>query len=170
MEPLTWAFIGTLIGTLVGASTSIITTYINNQNSLKLEKQKESFNRESSFREFQRENYLKLQETFHKTFRLVSLINIEDVRAFKKTGKCQESELNLENDQNLLICIRDLIFYEERIENDQLRGDLKKIRMKLSKVNNSLNMAESNNVLIDLMTIDFDKLMTDLGTELRLNY
>ena len=42
--------------------------------------------------------------------------------------------------------------------------------MKLSKVNNSLNMAESNNVLIDLMTIDFDKLMTDLGTELRLNY
>ena len=170
MEPLTWAFIGTLIGALVGASTSIITTYINNQNSLKLEKQKESFNRESSFREFQRENYLKLQETIHKTFRLVNLINMEDERALKKTGKWQESEVNLENSQNLMICLRDLNFYEERIENDQLRDDLKKIRMKLCKVNNPLNMAESYNVLIDLVTIDFDKLMTDLGTELRLNY
>jgi len=169
MEPLTWGFIGTLIGTIVGASTSIITTYINNKNSLKIQKVQENFKRESSFREFQRENYLKLQETFHKTFRLVSLINLEDVKAFKKTGKWQEPGINLENDQNLTSSIRDLIFYEQRIENDQLRGELKKIRMKLSKVNNSLDMSESNDILLDLMLNDFDKLMTDLGTELRLN-
>lgn len=170
MEPLTWGFIGTLIGTIVGASTSITTTYINNKNSLKIQKEQENFRRESSFREFQRENYLKLQETFHKTFRLVSLINLEDIKVFKKTGKWQEPGINCENDQNLMSSIRDLIFYEQRIENDQLRGELKKIRIKLSKVNNSLNMSESNEILSDLMLNDFDKIMTDLGTEIRLNY
>ena len=62
MEPLTWAFIGTILGTIVGASSSIITTVITAKNSSKIQRELDKYTREENFREFQRNNYLKLQD------------------------------------------------------------------------------------------------------------
>jgi len=170
MEPLTWGFIGTLIGTLVGASASILTTYLNNQNSVKLIREQDRLNRDSSFREFQKENYLKIQEAFHNTVRLTSLINIEDVKLFKETGRWQESISQDHSHESLRSSLRDLAFYEQRIQNDGLREDLNRIRGKLSRVYNSLSMSESNEIMMDLLTNDYEKFISDIGNELRSNY
>ena len=85
MEPLTWGFIGTLVGTLVGAAASIITTHINARNAIKIQNDLENYKRQEIFREFQRDNYLKLQETFLKALRLVSLLHLEEIKKYKKT-------------------------------------------------------------------------------------
>ncbi|MFI2743380.1 hypothetical protein ACG2LH_11620 [Zhouia sp. PK063] len=170
MEPLTWGFIGTLVGTVVGASASIITTHINARNSIKIQNDLENYKRQEIFREFQRDNYLKLQETFHKALRLVSLLHLEDIKKYKETGKWQQTILNSENDKNLMIALRDLSFYEERIESDQLRNEFKGLRKKISSVSRTSSQDESDAIMMDLMKNDFDRIMTDLGTELRKNY
>ena len=170
MEPLTWGFIGTLVGTVVGASASIITKIINARNSSKIQNDLEKYKREEIFREFQRDNYLKLQEIFHKALRLVSLLHLEEIKSFNETGKWQKTQLNSESDKNLMIALRDLSFYEERIENDPLREELKSLRKKISSVSRTSNKSESDNIMLDLMKNDFDRIMTNLGTELRKNY
>ena len=170
MEPLTWGFIGTLVGTVVGASASIITTIINARNSSKIQNDLEKYKRQETFREFQRDNYLKLQEIFHKALRLVSLLHVEEIKNFNETGKWQKTILNSENDRNLMIALRDLSFYEERIENDQLREELKSLRKKISSVSRTSSKSESDKIMLDLMKNDFDRIMTNLGIELRKNY
>jgi len=170
MEPLTWGFIGTLVGTIVGASASIVTTIINARNSSKIQIDLEKYKRQGIFREFQRDNYLKLQETFHKTLRLVALLHLEEIKNYNESGKWQKTKLNSENDRNLMIAFRDLSLYEERIQNDQLREELKSLRKKMSNVFLTSSKSESDEIMFDLMKNDFDRIMTNLGTELRNNY
>ncbi|OXA93799.1 hypothetical protein [Flavobacterium hercynium] len=62
MDPLTWGFIGTLIGTVVGASATILTTIINTRNVSRKQNKLEIYKRQEIFREFQRDNYLKIQK------------------------------------------------------------------------------------------------------------
>lgn len=52
MEPLTWGFIGTLIGAIVGASASIFTTYINARNSSKIQENIEALKEKKYFEDF----------------------------------------------------------------------------------------------------------------------
>ena len=59
------------IVTLIGASVSIFTTYLNNRNSVNIQMGNESFKRAELFREFQRDNLLKLQEKMSASMRLV---------------------------------------------------------------------------------------------------
>ena len=69
-----------------------------------------------------------------------------------------------------MIALRNLSFYEERIESDQLRNEFKGLRKKMSSVSRTSSQDESKAIMVDLMINDFDKIMTDLGTELRKNY
>lgn len=168
MEPLTWAFIGTLIGTIIGASTSIFTTYINVRSSARIQEKINKYTRDENFREFQRNNYLELQDTIHKSIRYVSLINLEDLKNYKKTGKWQNSFLlNPENDINSMISIRDLSFKTERVENESLRNKLKKLIEKLKKVNNTSSELESKIILFELASNDINEIMEEIGIELR---
>jgi len=170
MNPVTWGFIGTLIGTIVGASASIITTIIIARNSTKNQNNLEKYKRQENFREFQRDNYLKLQETFPKVLRLAGLLHLEDIKNYDENGEWQKSLLNSENDNNLMIELRDLSIYLERIQNENLREELKKFRNKISSVSRTSNKSESNDIMADLVKNDYDRIMTNLGTELRNNY
>lgn len=87
MDPLTWGFIGTLIGTVVGASASIFTTIINARTVSKNQNKLEIYKREEIFREFQRDNYLKIQESTYKAHRLVSLLHVQDMQNLKDSGQ-----------------------------------------------------------------------------------
>src|SRR5690606_15398929 len=124
----TWGFIGTLIGTVVGASASIFTTYINAKNSSKIQKEIQNYTRNEKFRNFQRSNYLKLQDTIPRSIRLITLLHFEDLKNYKRTGEWQKTLLNSENDHNLMIAIRHLSIQTERVENETLRKKLKKLR------------------------------------------
>ena len=169
MEPLTWGFIGTLIGTIVGASASIFTTYINAKNSSKIQENIHNYTRKEKFREFQRNNYLKLQDTIHKSIRLITLLHLEDLKNYRRTGEWQKTLLNSENDHNSLIAIRDLSIQTERVENEKLRKKLKDLRKKLTQVNNTECKIESENIMFELADNDINQIMEEIGTELR-NY
>ncbi len=87
MDPLTWGFIGTIIGAMVGASASIITTLINVQNSIKNQTNLEKYKRQEVFREFQRNNYLKIQEIFPSALRFAFKLHSIDVKNYYKNGE-----------------------------------------------------------------------------------
>jgi hypothetical protein len=169
MDPLTWGFIGTLIGTIVGASASILTTIINAKNSNKNLSDLENYKRLELLREFQRSNCLKLQEILSKAFRLVAILLLEDIKNYKITGEWQKSKLNSQSDMDFMFALRDLSIYYERIQDEDLRQELKNIKVKMSTVLMTSNISESNNIMLDL-TNEFEKIMTVLGVELRKNY
>ena len=170
MESVTWGLIGTLIGTTVGASASIITTVLNARNSTKNQNNIEKYKRQENFREFQRTNCLKLQEIFPKVIRLTSLILLEDIKNYHKTGEWQKSEIDSENDNSFMIEHRNLAIYLERIHNENLREELKKFAKKTSSVLRTSNKTESDVIMLDLVKKDYDRIMSNLGIELRKNY
>lgn len=169
MDPLTWGFVGTLIGTIVGASASIFTTIINTINSNKNLSDLEKFKRLEFFREFQRNNYLKLQEILFKAIRLVAILNLEDIKNYTITGEWQKSKLDSESDMDLMITLRDLSIYSERIQSEDMREELKNIKFKMTRVLMTSNKDESDKYMIDLAN-EFENIMTRIGTELRKNY
>jgi gas vesicle protein len=170
MDPITWGFIGTLIGTIVGASASIITTIINAKNLTKNQRNLENYKRKENFREFQRNNYLNVQEIFPRVMRLASLILLEDMKNYKKTGEWQKSSIDHENDNNLMMELRKLNIHIERIQNENLREELKRFIVKVSSVSMTSNLAKSNAIMAELASKDYDRIMVSLGKELRKNY
>lgn len=169
MDPQTWGFIGALIGTVVGASASIITTVINARNVSRNQNKLEIYKRQEIFREFQRDNYLKIQENIHKAFRLVSLLHIQDMQNLKNTGKWQEGPLDSANDLELMYTFRDLVMQLERIQNEKVREEIRELLGKMSKVSITSDLEESKRLLKEI-NLDFTNAMKILGTELRNNY
>ncbi|CAM1366433.1 conserved hypothetical protein [Tenacibaculum litoreum] len=170
MEPATWGFIGTIVGTIVGALASIYTTYLNGKNTASIQNKSETFKREELFREFQRDNYLKLQEIIPKIIRLINLLLLEDKENYQKTREWQKASVNSENDNNLMNQLRELSIYTERVDNTDLREELKKIKTKAGKVLMTSSWSESDLIMSDLIKNDYDRIMENLGIELRKNY
>lgn len=169
MDPLTWGFIGTLIGTAVGASASIFTTVINARNVSRNQNRLEIYKRQEIFREFQRDNYLKIQENTYKAQRLVSLLYVQDLQNLKDSGQWQQGILNAENSNELLFTVQDIVMYLERIQHEKLREEIRKLTGKMFKVSHSLDWKESNELLAEI-NVDISNAMKILGTELRNNY
>ena len=169
MDPLTWGFIGTLIGTVVGASASIFTTIINASTVSKNQNKLEIYKREEIFREFQRDNYLKIQESTYKAHRLVSLLHVQDMQNLKDSGQWQQGILNAENSNELLYTVQDLMMYLERIQNEKVREEIRNLTGKMLKVSHTSDLKESNQLLAEIH-LDISSAMKILGKELRNNY
>ena len=169
MDPQTWGFLGALGWTVVGASASIITTVINartvsrNQNSLEI------YKRQEIFREFQRDNYLKIQESTYRAYRLVSLLYVEDLQNLKNSGQWQQGILNAENSNELLFTVQNLTMYLERIQNEKVREEIRNLTGKMIRVSHTSDLKESNQLLAEIH-LDISSAMKILGTELRNNY
>lgn len=169
MDPLTWGFIGTLIGTVVGASASIFTTIINARTVSKNQNKLEIYKRQEIFREFQRDNYLKIQESTYKANRLVTLLHVQDMQNLKDSGQWQQGILNAENSNELLHTVEDLTMYLERIQNEKVREEIRNLTGKMFKVSDTFDLKQSNELLAEI-NLDISKAMKILGTELRNNY
>lgn len=169
MDPLTWGFIGTLIGTVVGASASILTTIINGRNASRNQNKLEIYKRQEIFREFQRDNYLKIQESTYKALRLVALLHIQDMKNLKDSGKWQQGLWDTKNAEDLMYTVRDIVMYLERIQNEKVREEIRKLTSKMMKVSQSSGLQESNDLLAEI-NLDISNAMKILGTELRNNY
>jgi hypothetical protein len=169
MDPLTWGFIGTLVGTVVGASASILTTIINTKNVSRNQNRLEIYKRQEIFREFQRHNYLKIQESTYKAHRLVSLLYVEDLQNLKDSGQWQQGILNAENSNELLFTVQDVMMYLERIQNEKVREEIRNLTGKILRVSHTSDLKESNQLLTEIQ-LDISSAMKILGTELRNNY
>ena len=78
--------------------------------------------------------------------------------------------MNSKYDTKLRLSLRDLSIYLERVQNDDLREEIKKLRNKIASISMTSSPSESDSIISDLTINDFDRIMSHLGTELRKNY
>ena len=169
MEPATWGFIGTLVGTIVGASASIFATYLNSRANVNIQKNTEKFKRAELFREFQRDNLLKLQDEFSVGMRLFGKAYLETTDYFKKYGSLQDFRLSNEVDVSLNSMSQNLVKLTERVDNQIVREKIIDIRKEMSSVVVSAFEFENHDYLKNLSN-KYEVLMTEIGIELRNNY
>jgi gas vesicle protein len=170
VEPLTWAFIGTVIGAVVGAGTSILTTVITSSNARKLQQSASILERFEKAREFQRNNLLNLQETLSVGMRLIVRAHLFDTEQFQKSEMDRRiSLLPEELNQELLNSSRQLSILSERVSDDPLRKSIKSLRQSMTDVLMSRTEQESFAAIKVANTL-FEETMGLLGKVLRENY
>lgn len=169
MEPASWGFIGTITGTIVGATASIYATYLNGKNIANNQKSTENFQREELFREFQRDNLLKLQDEFSVGMRLIGRTYVESLKNYKKNNDWNSFELSEEVNIGLGNTFGILLKLTERVSNDQLRKKIIEMRKDMSSFIVDVSVVENNGFLRKLSD-KFELLMIEIGIELRNNY
>ena len=169
MNPESWGFIGTLVGAIVGASASILTTKINSKNAIRIQEQTEKNARKERFRNFQRDNLLELQEVLSSTFRLITKAHWQDLKNYKNGTNWTESKLSPELDNEIADSFRELSINTERIDKDELRNEISKLRRKMTECLTADSYESGQGKLISLIE-KFDSVMPKSGKELRSNY
>jgi hypothetical protein len=170
MEPVTWGFIGTLVGAVVGASASIITTLITERNSSKLQQDAASLERSERARELQRSTLLEIQDALSSGMRLVGRAHLEDAESFRRSENDGKRPLLSEQlDQELLISNRRLALLTERIADDPLRESIKALHREMTNVLMARTESESEAALQYASSI-FGKVMENIGVARRSSY
>ncbi|TAI48885.1 hypothetical protein [Flagellimonas allohymeniacidonis] len=169
MDPITWGFIGTLIGTIVGASASIVTTRINSKNAIRIQEGIERNAREERFRKFQRDNFLELQEKLSDGMRLIAKAFVVDLEHYKNTNDWASSTLSSELNNEISDCFREVSIRTERIDDDKLREEVRQFRIKMTQCLIAKSYESGKERMADL-TKRFDEKMPKLGAALRKNY
>jgi DNA phosphorothioation-dependent restriction protein DptG len=169
MNPESWGFIGTLVGAIVGASASIFTTRINSDNAIQIQKNIEKSARKERYREFQRDNFLELQEKLSNGMRLVCRAFFEDFENYKKTNNWKTSMLPHELDQEIGNCFRELSLKTERVDENELRNEIISLKNNMADFL-LVKTSESAERKLRELTDTFQKVMPKLGKALRENY
>lgn len=165
MDSVIWGFIGTFIG----AFSSIITTYLNNRQSNNNQLASEKFKKEEVFREFQRNNILKLQFKISNALRTLSVIQFEDYKFFHQNGKWGSNLSHAELDEKLRRYFRDLSIYKERVNDDELRKALIDFINLMAQCSLATSATEAENKMCQL-TKEYEILMSIMGKQLRIYY
>ena len=169
MDAMTSGFIGSIIGTIVGASASILTTIISNKNSLKIQSQIEKHNSKQIFKEFQKLNFLEVQERMSKQLRLLGKIYIEDSKNFKKTNNWRGTSLESMLDNDLANSFREFTILIERVDDSQIRKELKAFNELMGSSLFSKSKIE-NETKLNKLRKDYTHLMDKIGIALRSNF
>lgn len=169
MDSAIWGFIGTIVGAIVGASASILTTIINGRKSTQLQKERDNFDRLERYREFQRNTLLELQDSLSQNLRLIGRAHLEDLASYRQNDGVRSNLLSAELDQDIMLSNRKNAILTERISDDELRNNLKKLRQNMNDVLFAKSENESRNKL-QIVSSCFEKLMEELGVVLRNNY
>jgi hypothetical protein len=169
MDAATWGFVGALAGTVVGASASIVTTIISGWNANRLQKNADALERTERARAFQRSNLLELQDSLQDAMRLIGRAHHEDMLAARESGEWGKSMLSEEVNQGTLLANRNLAILTERVANDELRSNLRKLRQTMTNCLTSSSELESIGS-IHSASSGFESFMEKLGIVLRGNY
>ena len=170
MEPVTWGFIGTIVGTIVGASASITTTLITGRYSRKLQQDAISHERSERAREFQRNNLLELQEAISSHMRLTTRAHLEYIKSYRDSSNQRKRPLlSDELDQELGLSNRRLTILTERVADDPLRESIKALSTEMFKVMMTKSESEINEAIQNLAPMCM-KTMEGLGCALRTSY
>lgn len=167
MEPVTWGFIGTITGTIAGASASIVTTLITQNNVRRIKKEESLFVREQSNREFQFNNLLKVQDALYSGIRLVARAHLQDMENHNRdSASSTMSLLSDELDNEILLSNKELSILSERIANKDLRHNIKSLREKMTSVLMARTAKESKKRMTSVSLL-FDESMAEVGKVLR---
>lgn len=169
MDSAIWGFIGTIVGAIVGASASILTTIINGRKSTQLQKERDNFERLERSREFQRNTLLELQDSLSQSLRLIVRAHLEDLASFRQNDGVRSTLLSSELNQDIMLSNLKNAILTERISDDELRNNLKKLRQDMNDVLLAKSENESRNKL-QIASYNFEKFMEKLGVVLRNNY
>src|SRR5690606_38624068 len=127
------------------------------------------FKREELFREFQRDNLLKLQDEITLGMRLIGKTHIESYNYFKKNNDWTGFRLSDDLDAGVNTSLQNLMKLTERVNDDKLRGKIIEIRNDMSRFTFS-ELEPKKNIYIIELSNKFKILMTEIGIELRNNY
>lgn len=168
MNASMWGFIGALLGTFFGALASILTTIINARNASNLQNSADTFERIERAREFQKNNFIQLQDELIEAMRFIGRIHLEDMVESRKTGVWGKSYLSEEVSYGHMLSNQRIGVLTERIANEQLRLKLYKF---LSIMNKSV-MASSEIEGFDAFEkagLEYETLTKEVGSVLREN-
>ncbi len=167
LEPVTWGFIGTIVGTVAGASASILTTVIAERSRRSMRSDEAAYAREEKAREFQCDNLLRIQDVLSRTMRLVARAHLQDMEHYKnRKSENEPAMLSDELNQEILISNKELSLLSERIADDGLREKIKLLRTKMTDVLIAKSPEESED-RIRTLSYSFDENMAALGSVLR---
>lgn len=169
MDAASWGFIGAIAGTVVGAAASICTTILNGRNASELQKHADALERTERARAFQRDNLLELQEAVMTSMRFMNSAHHEDMLADKKGVEWGKSMLSDEVNQGAMMANGRLVILTERVANEELRENLKKLRLAITSCMLSRSKQESLDEL-NRATSEFESVMEKLGIVLRTYY
>jgi len=169
MDAAIWGLIGSLAGTVVGASASIFTTFISGKNTAFLQKAANSLERTERARSFQRENLIALQDALLDAMRLMNRAHHADMLAAREGGEWGKSMLGDELNQEIMLANRKLAILTERVADDVLRADLKKLRQTITKCLFASSENESTALILSVAP-EFETFMENLGVLLRHSY
>lgn len=167
MEPVTWGFIGTVVGTVAGASASILTTMIAEKNRRSIKRDEATYAREERLREFQCNNLLAVQDVLSNTMRLVAKAHLEDMDHYRnRQSESDPAMLSCDLDNEIRLSKKELSILSERIADDSLRESIKLLRAKMTAVLLAKSAAESERSL-ESLSYFFDESMAKIGVVLR---
>lgn len=114
-----------LFGAFVGACASIATTFLANQHAVNLQSSADTIERQEKARAFQRENLLACQEAIRTAARLTGRAYYEEVMAFHAGTPWKKHFFGEPLNTDLTDSRGALGMLIERVENDELRNELK---------------------------------------------
>jgi hypothetical protein len=165
MEAAVWGF----IGTIVGALASTMATWMSVRSSSKLQEERVRLEKQERSNSLQRDTILELQETLHDMMRFVHRAYFEDRQALLAGTPWQESRLSEELDESLRLKIRRVAILIERLENADLRKQVKDLAMSAHQTLFAPDAATAQ-ARLDLCVEAALKANEALGTSLRLHY
>jgi hypothetical protein len=158
-----------LIGTIVGALASILTTLLINWNSRWLQKDAKRFDREEKRKEFQIENLIKLQEAAMASMRLAARVHLEDTKYFRvNPEEINPGPLPEELSNEMMLSIQKLNLLTERVDDDELRENLRSLRDRICEVHRSTSETHSQSLLSNASEL-FNSVQQEIGALLRRN-
>ena len=158
-----------LLGTIVGALASIGTTWISGRHAFSLQRQAASEEQTERHRAFQRETLIQLQEALHDSLRMMTRAHIEDTTSFKKSGDWGRSCLSEEVNEGARVATRRVSILIQRVANDALRSDLKRVTDVMGHVLMAKSQSEADAALARAYQTG-DSVMEHIGTILRSLY
>lgn len=169
MDESIWGFIGVITGTFIGAAASIITTFISNNNAMRIQQNIDEQQRTERARSFQRDTLLEIQDVLSDALRLMTQAYIERSNANDEGIPWEDTPINNAIDENARLTNRKLAILNEIISDDTLRCELHDVRDKMSNIIRTKSNHEARTAMFDSSN-DARIFLKNLGVILRSQY
>lgn len=169
MDSAVWGMIGTLAGAVVGAAASIGATWRASAVSYRMHNDKQQEERREKAKEFQRATLLDLQDALYDAVRMCGRAYFADFVAYRSGGEWGKGRLSEDLSAGLLASSRRVSILIERVENTELRSEVKSLTAQMSALTMQTEKEEADCLKIEIAQ-KFDVLVERIGTVLRSYY
>lgn len=169
MNEASRGFIGVIAGAVIGAGASILTTILNSNNAVRLQRDANDQERRERAHTFQRETLLAVQKALYDAFCLMMEIHRSDLKANQNGGDWGQNSINKEINDNNIAALIHLLMLTERIADDSLRDELKKVQIDMGSASMATTREGAESLVASVIS-QTDLVVVRLGTVLRKLY